>query len=517
MINTEKSVITEIEYLGMSGWEKFRYNFVSFFKRLPVTFLRFFTVTIPALALRFWRAFLGIFRKIGIAAKNGDWKTRLSFVIMGFGQFTRGQVMRGLFYLLFEVLFILFMVFFGAGQLALFGGPGYTETTEAGWVIGPDGSEIYVQSAVGDNSLLVLLYGILTIFFIIAFVYAWYSNVKAAYFAQEMKEAGQRLPDARDDLHAFADSQYHKTLLAIPLLGLVIFTIFPIVFMVFIAFTNYDMEHMPPAHLFSWVGFENFRAVFGGSLSGGTQFGVVFGKILLWTVIWAFFATFSNYLLGMVVAIMINKKGIKLKKLWRTVLIMTVAVPQFVSLLLMSQMLGDYGIVNSLLQKWGLTSAPIHFLTDSMGAKVTIIVVNMWIGIPYTMLMVSGILMNIPADLYESARIDGASAIRQYFKITLPYVLHVTTPYLISNFVGNLNNFGVIYLLTGGAPVMTAVGTGGAGETDLLITWLYKLIMDKKLYGVASVISILMFLITGIISLVTYNRSASVKNEEDFM
>ena len=219
----------------------------------------------------------------------------------------------------------------------------------------------------------------------------------------------------------------------------------------------------------------------------------------------------------MVVAIMINKKGIRLKKLWRTVLIMTVAVPQFVSLLLMSQMLGDYGIINSLMQNWGLTTAPIKFLSDGTIAKVTIILVNIWIGIPYTMLMVSGILMNIPADLYESARIDGAGAFRQYFKITLPYVLHVTTPYLISNFVGNLNNFGVIYLLTGGGPTMAIAGVDGAGETDLLITWLYKLIMDKKLYGVASVISILMFLITGIISLVTYNRSASVKNEEDFM
>ncbi len=518
MEKKQKRVVTELEYLGMSGWQKFCYRFVTFFRHLPVTFLHFFTATIPALAHRFWDAFSGIFKKLWIAMKNGDWKTRLSFVIMGFGQLARGQVMRGLVYLIFEILFILFMALFGAGQLALFGGPGYAETTEAGWVTDPvTGVDKYVPAAVGDNSLLILLYGILTMIFIIAFVYAWYSNVKAAYYAQEMKEAGQRLPSAKDDLHSFADGQYHKTLLAIPLLGLVIFTIFPIIFMVFVAFTNYDMQHMPPAHLFQWNGFANFQAVFGGSLSGGTQFGMVFGRILLWTVIWAIFATFTNYLLGMVVAIMINKKGIKLKKLWRTVLIMTVAVPQFVSLLLMSQMLGDYGIVNSLLQKWGITSGPIKFLSDGTVAKATIILVNIWIGIPYTMLMVSGILMNIPADLYESARIDGAGPFRQYFKITLPYVLHVTTPYLISNFVGNLNNFGVIYLLTGGGPTMAIVGVDGAGETDLLITWLYKLIMDKKLYGVASVISILMFLITGIISLVTYNRSASVKNEEDFM
>ena len=196
---------------------------------------------------------------------------------------------------------------------------------------------------------------------------------------------------------------------------------------------------------------------------------------------------------------------------------MTIAVPQFISLLWMSQMLGDYGIINTMLQNWGLTNSPVHFLTDKTIAKVTIIVVNIWVGIPYTMLMVSGILMNIPEDLYESARIDGAGPVKAYFKITLPYVIHVTTPYLITSFIGNLNNFGVIYLLTGGAPLMMQGGSGGAGETDLLITWLYKLIMDKKLYGMASVISIMMFIITAVISLIVYNRSNAVKNEEDFM
>ena len=502
--------ISELEYLKKTGWQKFIYNLGYFFKAIPQNLKHFFTVTIVALFLKIWLSVKGSFMEIVDAARHGDWKTRMSFGVMGFSQLARRQIMRGLAYLVFEILFILYMALFGGAQLAQFGTLGTHERGE----VDMGG---YYEYYDGDNSLLILLYGILTMIFIIAFIYAWVQNVKSGYNAQLMQEAKQHLATAKEDIKSFADEQYHKTLLSLPLLGLVIFTIFPIIFMIFVAFTNYDADHLAPARLFTWIGWKNFKAVFSGGLSGGTQFGRVFGQVLLWTVIWAFFATFTNYILGMIVAILINKKGIRFKKLWRTVLIMTIAVPQFISLLLMSQMLGDYGIINTMFQNWGLTNSPVHFLTDKTIAKVTIIVVNIWVGIPYTMLMVSGILMNIPEDLYESARIDGAGPVKAYFKITLPYVIHVTTPYLITSFIGNLNNFGVIYLLTGGAPLMSQGGSGGAGETDLLITWLYKLIMDKKLYGMASVISIMMFIITAVISLVVYNRSKAVKNEEDFM
>lgn len=503
--------IPELEYLKKTGWQKFLYNVGYFFETIPQNLKSFFTVTLVAFFVKVWLSIKGVFVTIGNAMVKGDWKTRTSFVVMGFSQLARKQIMRGLLFLAWELMFIAYMVFFGAGQLSQFGTLG---TVKRGEYLTPGGNYAYTD---GDNSLLILLYCILTLIFILAFVYAWYQNVKSAYNVQLLQEAKQHLATAKEDVQALLDEQYHKTLLTLPLVGLTIFTVFPIIFMIFVAFTNYDMDHLAPANLFTWVGWQNFKSLFSGGLANGTQFGRVFGQILLWTVIWAIFATFTNYILGMIVALIINKKGIRFKKLWRTILIMTIAVPQFISLLLMSQMLGDQGIINELLLKWGWVSKPIPFLTDKTLAKVTVIVVNIWVGIPYTMLMVSGILMNIPEDLYESARIDGAGPVKAYFKITLPYVIHVTTPYLISSFIGNLNNFGVIYLLTGGAPLMSAGGSGGAGETDLLITWLYKLIMDKKLYGIASVISIMMFIITAVISLIVYNRSNAVKNEEDFM
>lgn len=217
----------------------------------------------------------------------------------------------------------------------------------------------------------------------------------------------------------------------------------------------------------------------------------------------------------MLVALLINKKGIRFKKLWRTILIFSVAVPQFVSLLLMSQMLGSEGIINNLLKSWGWIEQSLPFLTDGIWAKVTVIIVNIWIGIPFTVLITTGILMNIPADLYESAKIDGASPFRTYMKITLPYMWFVTTPYLINTFVGNINNFNVIFLLTGGNPL--SLDYQNAGQTDLLITWLYKLTYNEQNYSFAAVIGIVTFIIIAVISLIFYNKSKAVKNEEEFM
>ena len=136
------------------------------------------------------------------------------------------------------------------------------------------------------------------------------------------------------------------------------------------------------------------------------------------------------------------------------------------------------------------------------------------------MLMATGILMNIPADLYESAKIDGAGPWKQYTKITLPYMLFVTGPYLLTSFIGNMNNFNVIYLLSGGGPSnLDAAGVLGApGETDLLITWLFKMITTSEpaAYNLASVIGIIVFVVVAGISLIVYNVMPSTRNEEDF-
>jgi arabinogalactan oligomer/maltooligosaccharide transport system permease protein len=226
----------------------------------------------------------------------------------------------------------------------------------------------------------------------------------------------------------------------------------------------------------------------------------------------------------MFVAIMINKKGIKIKKFWRTVLVMTIAIPQFVSLLYVSKLFTTSGLIGRVLNQIPAIYNYLnvnHYVSlwDSpVVAKILLIVINIWIGIPYIMLMATGILMNIPEDLYESSRIDGATSFQQFFKITLPYMLFVTGPYLLTSFVGNLNNFNVIYLLSQGNPIKGTAGGASVGHTDLLITWLFKMTLGspESKYYMASIIGILVFLVVAILSLIVYNVIPSTKNEEDY-
>ena len=427
---------------------------------------------------------------------------------MGFGSIARGQWLRGILFLLFEVVFFVYMICFGGSyfsQLYILG------TKEQ---IIDEATGAIVQQ--GDNSFNILLYGVLSLFFIVAFIYTWYLNIKQNKIAEEILKDEKRLDTAKDDLRAIVDKNFHKTLLALPTLGIVIFTILPIFFMVLVAFTDYDKQH---ALLFGWVGLDNFKQIFTWT-AGGKSFSATFGQILLWTLVWAFFATFTNYFLGMLVAMLINKKGIKLKKLWRTVLVFSIAIPQFISILYVSQMFATDGLINGLFdgiaRLFGNNNfQPIDFWGDPWLARITVIIINIWIGVPYLMLVVTGILMNIPADLYESANIDGASAWQQYSKITLPYMLFVTGPYLLTSFTGNMNNFNVIYLLTGGGPINTEM-YGNAGSTDLLITWLYSLAVNEADYKFAAVIGIMVFIVVAVVSLVVYNIIPSTKNEEEF-
>ena len=513
---TEMAQLSDLEYLRLSKGGKFLYKLGRFFTGIPRAVGNVF--------LKLWELMkkggAGIGREISDIVStfvNGDWKTKVSFFIMGFGNIARGQVLRGLLFLLFEAVFIFFMISSGAYFLSMLPSLGKQGPTEEYNFV------LYTYTTkYHDNSFQILLYGVLTIFFIIAFIYTWRVNVRQNKMAEQILKSGKKLKSGKDDLRSIVDDQFHKTLLALPLTGILIFTVLPILFMILVAFTNYDGTHNGYTNsLFTWVGLDNFNTLLsweGGA--GGTQsYAATFGEVLLWTLIWAFFATFTNYFLGMFVAMAINKKGIKFKKGWRTILVMTIAIPQFISLLYVSKMFAKNGIVNGFLMDMGWIQTALPFWEDATWARITVILINIWIGIPYLMLITTGILMNIPADLYESARIDGASGWQQYRKITLPYMLFVTGPYLLTSFTGNINNFNVIYLLTGGAPTNPAASSaaGTVGYTDLLITWLFKITTGaESQYYLASVIGILVFVVIAVISLVVYNLMPSIKNEEDF-
>ena len=436
------------------------------------------------------------------------WQTKVSWVIFGFSNLLHKQIVKGLAFLLIEVAYIAFMIMSGIQNLVNLVTLG---TVQTGWVEVP--GKLLPEYRLGDNSMLFLLFGVLTVMITIGAVWVGYCSHKSAKNLQILDSQGKAAPSIKDDIMLLLDQRFHITLLFLPICGILLFSLLPTVYMICIAFTNYDHDHQVPGNLFDWVGFANFTDMLGGNATlGHTFFGV-----FVWTMIWAFFATFSNYFLGIIVALVINTKGLKFKKVFRSILVLTIAMPQFISLLVMRSFFSGYGVINRTLINMGILKSindAIPFFTNEHWARVVIIIVNMWIGIPYTMLMSSGILMNIPQDLYEAATVDGANKFQMFFKITLPQIIFTTTPYLITTFVGNINNFNVIYLLTAGGPKTTEYYV--AGKTDLLVTWLYSLTKTQMDYNLASTIGILIFVISAVLSLLTYTNTKSYKEEDSF-
>lgn len=506
-----------LDYVQMTKGQRIAYRVKSFFTGIPGAIMAFF-----AIIGDFFKKVVSVigngFKGYGTRFSKGDIGTKLSYIIMGMGNMFHGQVAKGFVFLATEVAYFAYLFTFGMQWISkiycnnvLLAGYGQDKTDII--VNGVIGNEVPVVTTdilglekieARDDSMRILLFSVMTLIVTIAFFAIYITNTKSAYNTQVEQSSGKKPMGFVKEMKMFLDERFHCTLLALPIILLAIFNILPIIFTIFIAFTNYDQEHQTPGKLFWWVGFQNFADVFYMS----PQKSSTFGNILVWTVIWAIFATFTNFIFGIILALLINKKGIKYKSFWRTMFVITAAVPQFVTLLLMKLLLADQGSLNLML---GLN---VKWLTDPMMARIMCIVINMWVGIPYTMLSSSGILMNIPEDLYESSRIDGANAFQQFTKITMPYVVFVMTPYLISTFVGNINNFNVIFLLTGGGPDIT--GYYQAGATDLLVTWLYKLTVNFSDFNLAAVIGIIVFVICAVGSLISFNMSKASKNEEEF-
>lgn len=440
------------------------------------------------------------------AIRQGGAETKLSMLIMGLGNILHKQIAKGILFLAVEAAYLVFMITSGIQSIAMLPSLGTVPQKEV-W---DEATQVYMYTG-GDNSVTILLYGIAALLLTVMMFWVWRGTLKSAYKAECLDKSGKHVNTFREDLRSLLHENFYRLFMTPPLTFIFGLTVLPLIFMICMAFTNYSKidNHLM---LFDWVGLENFKALFDSS----SILGSTFWSVLLWTVVWAFFATFTNYFFGMILSIMINRKGTKAKGFWRFCFVLSCAVPMFVSLLIMRTMLQPEGAVNVLLRNIGLIGSDVSlpFFTDPTWARVTVIIINIWVGVPYTLLQLTGVLQNIPGELYEAARVDGANPVQIFFKITLPYMLYITTPYLIATFTGNVNNFNVIYLLSKGDPITDLAST--AGSTDLLVTWLYKLTIDKQYYNIGAVIGILTFVILAVGALFTYRRSKSYKDEEAF-
>jgi arabinogalactan oligomer/maltooligosaccharide transport system permease protein len=428
------------------------------------------------------------------ALKNGKIRVILSAFVMGLGQLCYRQIGKGIVYLILQISGILFFINGGAAMLR-------------GFITLGDTRADPTQNIDGDNSVVMLIMGLFAIIVLLGYIILYASNIKDAYKTQLRTAAGKAPARFMDELKGLLDRDFHRSALFLPIIGVCVFNVLPIVFMILIAFTDFGGDTVPP-ELVSWTGVDSFSRIL--TLH---QFAPTFFKILNWNFVWAICATALNYFGGLALALLYNKKCVKRKAIWRSFPILAFAIPGFISLLAFKFMFSYGGPINQMIINAG--NSPIGFLDlDAKWiARAIGLGVNAWLTIPSSMLLTTGILSNMNHDLYEAATIDGAGTWRQFRSMTLPFVLFATLPVLITQFIANFNNFGIFYFLRGGLYID---GYFLASDTDLLINWLFNLSIDNNYYSIGAAVSLVIFAITSIISLTVYILSPSYRQEDQF-
>ncbi len=279
------------------------------------------------------------------------------------------------------------------------------------------------------------------------------------------------------------------------LITIAVFSLLPALWTIYIAFTNYGLYHMRDYHL---IGLGNFIEIF----TGPTR--KVFLPVFAWTFLFAVVTTLFNYALGLFLAILLNNEHMHESRLYRTLLIVPWALPSTITILSWTGLLNkSFGALNHILAT--LSISPVPWLTDPTWAKISMLLVNLWLGFPFMMTLNLGGLQAIPKELYEAADIDGAGFWARFRYVTFPQLLSITLPLLIGSFAFNFNNFGIVYLLTGGGP--PRLDTALAGSTDNLATMTYNYTMVYQRFGLSAAMGILMFLMVGTLSYVQMRMS----------
>lgn len=421
-------------------------------------------------------------------------KAMLLSLIPGLGQIYNKQLFKGIAFLLVTALFIFEIMTFGWDALI--------------------GLITLGSVPIQDNSLFLLVEGVLQLIIFIIFIGFYLINLFDAKRVAIKWQNGEVVNTSVKAIVKNAGDAGFPYLLTMPAYILMLFVIiFPVLVTFLMALTNYDFYHIPPAKLLDWVGFENFLNIF--LLSSYRE---TFVSVFSWTLIWTICATTLQITIGVFIAILANQKFIKGKRIFGVIFLLPWAIPAFITVMSFSNMFNDsLGAINT--QILPLINAlpfidinPLAWKTDPFWTKTALILIQGWLGFPYIYVMVTGVLQSIPGELYEAAKIDGASAFQRFAKITLPMILFVTAPVFITQYTFNFNNFTVIYLFNNGGP--GSVGSG-AGSTDILISWIYKLTTGTSpQYAIAAAVTFIISAVVISVSLIAFKKTNSFGNEE---
>ena len=419
-----------------------------------------------------------------------------SAVVWGGGQVINRQRLKGLVFFLVQC--VLLFIELSTGTLDVLRGVSEPAFRSCGFFIKGIWGLITLgriprldsSTLVYDHSIMLLIGGIISAAILLLFAFIWIWNIRDAYGSRAQLERGETISAAKYAKKLWQNS--FEYIMIIPGALLVLFIIvIPMLSTMLVAFTNYNANAIPPRNMVDWTGFKTFADFLKLPIWGKTFVGV-----LTWTVVWAVLSTFTTYVFGMLQAVLINSKGIRLKQMWRGIYILPWAVPALASIIAFRTLLSRDGVINQILLRTGFIAEGISFLGDPNWARASVILVNMWIGFPYFMALISGVMTAISPELYEAAEVDGSSGWHKFRHISLPAILTATAPQIVMYMLAAFNNFGAIYFLTEGRPVNSNYQM--AGSTDILISWIFKLTFSNRMYNYAAAVTILIFIVLAI-------------------
>ncbi|MBP1969354.1 arabinogalactan oligomer/maltooligosaccharide transport system permease protein [Virgibacillus natechei] len=413
--------------------------------------------------------------------------TLLSVLFPGLGQFYNRRILKGFIFLILSVSFLV--------------------TTWDYIDIGLWGIVTLGTVPQEHHSVQLLLQGLISLIVLIFGIAIYIFNIKDARGDAIAREQGKSKPTLLQGIADFYSRGFPYYMILPGLVMLVFIVVLPLLFMLALAFTDYNQYNSPPRNLLSWVGFDNFKSLVTIDIWKDTFF-----SVFTWTIVWTVIATSLQIVLGLFLALLVNDKRIKFKRSIRTVLILPWAIPAFVSILIFSALFNPtFGAINrDLLSHLNIM---IPWLSDPFWAKTALIMIQTWLGFPFVFALFTGVLQSVPQDMYEAADVDGGTRWQKFQHITMPHLLFATAPLLIMQYAQNFNNFNIIYLFNEGNP---AVRGQNAGGTDILISWVYKLTFETNNYNMAAAITIIMGLVISIFAFFQFRKTAAFKEEERY-
>ncbi|WP_027063246.1 carbohydrate ABC transporter permease [Mesoplasma seiffertii] len=424
------------------------------------------------------------------------WMVPFLAIIPGVGQMLNKQYKKGFLMFLTIPIIALFVSYgFGIGNV---GGNGILGLIDFG-ASNPnvnDGRFFMIEGIIG----LILI--------VISSLIITLSIVDAKNVSKQM-HIGAR-PNTWRQTRAFLKSQGTPYILSLPaMIGIIFVILVPIIATLLIAFTNYGKGFDParPGQYISWVGVDNFKAIFGG------KYTTSFKYVMLWTFIWVIFATGGSVAAGTIAALLVNNDRLKGKSFFRLFLILPWAVPAFIMIMMFSLLFANESFNEFTKKIFGVDG----WTRQETQVRVALIFIQAWLGQSYLFLLITGVIQGIPKDLYDSAMIDGANKRRQLIKITIPIVITQIAPLLVGQFTFNFGNFGIFSLYGANGVALNSEGfpyPGNPGITDILISFVYKLSTQQQsyTYGLASAFVIVSSAFVVGVSAIGFKNMKAFKN-----